>query len=499
MTEGRCAGVLLPIFSLPGQWGVGCLSRHARRFIEQLAEAEQSIWQILPLGPTGFADSPYQSFSTFAGNPLFIDLDQLVSDGLLNPAELVEFDWGVDESQIDYGALYLSRPKALRLAYERAGDFASDPDYQRFAASADGWLDPYALFMTIKQAQGGQPWTQWPEPLRNRHPEALARVGDQYADELGFHRWVQWQFTSQWTGLHAFARSHAVQILGDVPIYVSMDSADIWTKPDLFDLDETGAPREVAGVPPDGFSAGGQLWGNPLYDWPAHRETGFSWWIERLRHQFAHLDMVRLDHFRGLESYWAVPYGDLDASGGRWRPGPGMEFFNAIQQALGELPMVAEDLGYLTDAVRSLRDSSGLPGMQIIQFAFDSRERANYRPHNYGPDTVVYTGTHDNPTLVQWLDSLSEADIRESREYLNNWWTPADQRHWDFIALAMRTVARTVVVPMADYLGLGAEARINTPAVPHDNWRWRMAPEAFTASLSQRMARLATLAERSRP
>lgn len=499
MTNRRRAGVLLPIFSLPGRWGIGSFSRHARQFVRQLADAEQSIWQILPLGPTGYADSPYQSFSTFAGNPHFIDLDVLVADGQLTRAELDELDWGTNATQIDYGALHRSRPAALRLAYGRAGDFTADPSYQEFSAATAGWLDEYALFMTIKQLADGRPWTQWPTELRDRQPQALARVRDQHATELDYYRWTQWQFASQWRVLHAYAQQHQVQILGDVPIYVAMDSADIWTHPELFALAADGTPIEVAGVPPDGFSEGGQLWGNPLYDWDVHRETGFSWWIERLQHQFDSLDMVRLDHFRGLESYWAVPYGDLDARGGQWRPGPGVEFFRAINAAIGELPMVAEDLGYLTEAVHELRAASGLPGMQIIQFAFDSRERGDYRPHNYGRNTVVYTGTHDNPTLVEWFESLSAPDRRMAYEYLNNWWTPDAQRHWDYIALAMRSVASTAIVPMPDYLGLGAEARINTPSIPHDNWRWRMAADAFTASLGERMARLTTLVERSRP
>ena len=497
MVNGRRAGVLLPVFSLPGPWGIGCFSRHAREFVEQLAEAGQSIWQILPLGPTGFGDSPYQSFSTFAGNPLFMDLDHLVDEGLLARAELLDLDWGADATAVDYGALYSSRQRALRLAHSRAGDFTADSGYQGFVASTGGWLDEYALFMTVKGSQGQRSWTQWPEPLRRRVPDALDSVRVEHAVELSFHLWAQWQFARQWRELHSFAADAGVQLLGDLPIYVAMDSADTWAHPEQFDLDERLLPREVAGVPPDGFSATGQLWGNPLYDWPMHRATGFGWWIERLRHQLAQFDLLRLDHFRGLEAYYAVPADAPDASGGQWRPGPGSGFFQALRDGLGELPLVAEDLGYLTDAVRVLREDAGLPGMQIIQFAFDSREPADYWPHNFVRNTVVYTGTHDNPTLAEWFTTLSPADQRRAHTYLNNWWTPPEQLAWDFICEALRSVADTCIVPMADYLGLGAEARINTPATAQGNWRWRMRAEALTPPLVGRMAELTRLVERS--
>lgn len=493
MSERR-AGVLLPVFSLPGEWGIGCFSAHARRFVSELAEAGQTIWQILPMGPTGFGDSPYQSFSTFAGNPYFIDLDQLIADGLLSRDELLGLDWGTDASQIDYGALYASRNKALRLAHSRAG---ADDDFARFVAEADAGLDEYALFMTIKGRQNGAAWTSWPDELRHRDAAALDRVRDADASELDFHRWTQWQFTRQWAALHDFASDAGVHILGDLPIYVAMNSADTWARPELFDLDEDLVPREVAGVPPDGFSATGQLWGNPLYDWAHHRATGYAWWISRLAHQLSAVDCLRLDHFRGLESYYAVPHGDADASRGVWRPGPGADFFAHVQSALGELPMVAEDLGYLTDAVRLLREAAAMPGMQIVQFAFDSREPAEYWPHNFVRETVVYTGTHDNPTLIEWYPTLSERDQRRTRDYLNNHWTPEAELHWDFISEALRSVADTCIVPMADYLGLGAEGRINTPATSHGNWRWRMAPDALTPELIARMRRLSDLVERS--
>lgn len=499
MSAQRRSGVLMPVFSLPGEWGIGCFSRQAERFIEQLAESGQTIWQILPLGPTGFGDSPYQSFSTFAGNPYFIDLDQLVDQGLLTRGELLEFDWGADATRVDYGALHASRDRALRLAHSRDAGFSGEADYRTFAAPAANWLNEFALFMSIKRAQGEQAWTQWPEPLRRRDPQALDRFRDQYADELAYQHWVQWQFDRQWHRLHAVATDAGVQVLGDLPIYVAMDSADAWAHPELFDLDDDLLPREVSGVPPDGFSAAGQLWGNPLYDWQVHKRQHFAWWIERLRHQFALVDVLRLDHFRGLESYYAIRYGAPDASLGRWLPGPGRDFLDTVSAELAGLPLIAEDLGYLTDAVRTLRASAHLPGMQIIQFAFDSREGAEYWPHNFVRDTVVYTGTHDNPTLQQWFATLSPADQLRAHTYLNNWWTPPDQLHWDFIVEALRSVADTCIVPMPDYLGLGAEGRINTPSTSQGNWTWRMTTDAFTPDLVSRIASLTSLVERSDP
>ncbi len=497
MVNGRRAGVLMPIFSLPGEWGIGSFSKHATEFVERLAEAEQSIWQVLPLGPTGYGDSPYQSFSTFAGNPYFIDLDQLVAAGLLSRAELEARNWGNRPDRVDYGALFASRDEVLRLAHSRTGTLAVNQDFVAFTQRSAAWLDDYALFRTIKRNQGGRAWTRWPLALRDRDPQAIAAVRGDYAAELDFQRWLQWIFDQQWQHLHDSARDAGVSILGDLPIYVAMDSADAWANRELFDMAVDGTPREVAAVPPDGFSATGQLWGNPLYNWPVHRQTGYEWWIARLRHQLANFDMVRLDHFRGLESYYAVPSGDADASGGRWYPGPGLELFEALESALGELPMVAEDLGYLTDDVRRLRDDSGLPGMQIIQFAFDSREPADYWPHNFVHNTVVYTGTHDNDTLLGWFDSLSEADRDRARSYLNAWWTPADKVHQDFILAALTSVAQTCIVPMADHLGMGSDGRINTPATAAGNWQWRMTEGAFSHELAAQLASWTRLVERN--
>jgi len=496
MSHGRRAGVLLPVFSLPGNWGIGCLSTSAERFVEQLAAAGQGLWQILPLGPTGYGDSPYQSFSTFAGNPNFIDLDDLVGQELLTRGELLELHWGADPTRVDYGAVHTARNQALRLAYSRVGRLDDDPDYRGFLTGESDWLDEYALFMTIKCQQGLRAWPQWPDALRHREPQALARVREQCADEFGYQLWLQWLFRRQWRRLRAFTADAGVRVLGDLPIYVALDSADAWANPELFDLDDDLRPREVAGVPPDGFSAAGQLWGNPLYDWPAHKATGFAWWIRRLSHQFELFDSLRLDHFRGLESYYAVPHGDPDARGGLWRPGPGLDFFDRVSAALGPLPMVAEDLGFITDAVRVLRETAALPGMQILQFAFDGRERGDYWPHNFVRETVVYTGTHDNPPLQQWWDTLSAADRERARTYLNNWWTPPEQLHWDFIIEALRSVADTCIVPMPDYLGLGAEGRINTPSTTSGNWSWRMTEDAFSPELVRRMARLTALTER---
>lgn len=496
MTMGRQAGVLMPVFSLPGPWGIGSLSAHAERFIHDLAAAGQSLWQILPTGPTGYGDSPYQSFSTFAGNPYFIDLDDLVAQGLLSAADLAALNWGTSPDRIDYGAIYHSRNQALRWAFEHSTGFETDPDFQSFAAGAAHWLDDYASYMTIKASQDHHPWTQWPTGLRHRDPQALGAVAERYPAEMAYHRWTQWVFATHWARIRRCAHQAGVRIIGDIPIYVALDSADAWAHTELFDLDQELTPRQVAGVPPDGFSPTGQLWGNPLYDWPRHAADGYAWWASRLRHQMGLVDIVRLDHFRGLESYFAIPQGESDAHNGVWRPGPGLDFFQAIREQLGEVPMIAEDLGYLTQDVTDLRDRAGLPGMQLLQFAFDSRESSDYWPHNFSRDTVVYTGTHDNDTLLGWFDSLSAADQERAHRYLHNWWTPRDELVWDFITAAQRSVARTCIIPMADYLGLGSQARINTPSRSGGCWRWRMSEQAFTKELIARMAALTTLVER---
>lgn len=491
----RRAGVLAPIFSLPGSRGIGTFSAAAHEFVDRLAEAGQSIWQILPLGPTGYGDSPYSSFSTHAGNPYFIDLDRFVDLGVLSEAELDELDWGQDPGRVDYGALYRSSDRALRLAHSRMDTWREDERFREFLATR-AWLDDYALYMVLKGVNEQRPWTQWPQDLRTRQPEALATARDQYHREVDFEYFKQWVFSVQWDRLHDHAREVGIEIMGDLPIYVQLDSPEVWANTDLFELDAELRPINIAGVPPDGFSATGQLWGNPLYDWEAHRRTGYAWWARRLASQLRRYDILRIDHFRGLQAYWSVPADAPDASGGVWRPGPGMDFFRGVQAHLGEFPVVLEDLGYLTQEVHALREEVGAPGMQLIQFAFDSREPSTQLPHAFRHNGVAYTGTHDNDTIVGWWDALTPADQHRARVYSAGHWTSAEELAWTFITLAMASVADTCVIPLGDYLALGSEGRINTPATSTGNWQWRMTDQP-SRELIARIKELTELTERT--
>ena len=377
----RASGILMPVSSLPGPYGIGCFSQQARAFVDWLVQAGQTFWQILPLGPTSYGDSPYQSFSTFAGNPYFVDLQTLVQEGLLDAEACREADFGSDPGAVDYGRLYQSRLPLLRQAFRRwqALGGPSEPGYQAFLTRNAPWLEDYALFMALKARQGGAAWDGWPQPLRMRQPEALAAARAELAGEMDFHRFVQYQFEAQWQALKAYANGKGVRIIGDIPIYVAFDSADTWAHPELFQLDGDRRPTGVAGVPPDGFSATGQLWGNPLYDWQAHRAAGYRWWIDRMAASYQRYDVVRIDHFRGFDEYYRVPAGAPDASSGAWQKGPGKELFDALQAALGRRPVIAEDLGYLTDSVRQLVADCGFPGMKVLEFAFDSRPTTTRR------------------------------------------------------------------------------------------------------------------------
>lgn len=480
-TSRRRAGILLPVFSLPGSRGIGTLGAAARQFIDLLADHDQQIWQILPLCPPGYGGSPYSSYSTHAGNTLFIDLDQLLKAGWLTPEELESLDWGADPRKVDYAALEASSQAALRKAFARCPNFQTDPDYLSFAKRSF-WLEDYAMFRAIKQSQGGKSWIDWPEPLRNRNPEALHQIGNELAAEIAFYRFGQWIFDRQWDDLHAYAQKRGVKILGDIPIYVSLDSVDTWVNPALFQLGKDKRPLFIAGVPPDGFSAAGQVWGNPLYNWPKHRDTSFEWWTRRVEVQLKRVDMLRIDHFRGLESYFAIPPEADSAAEGHWEQGPGIEFFRVLSERLGGLPFVLEDLGYLTDEVRRLREDTGLPGLQLIQFAFDSREPANYWPFEMPRNSVVYTGTHDNDTLRGWFASLSEKDQELARTYTASQSVPEADLPEVFVTLALTSVADTCIIPMADYLGLDSSGRINTPAKADGNWSWRMTAADLTAA-----------------
>ena len=487
----RSCGILLPVFALPSPYGIGTLGQAAYDFVDFLRQAGQSWWQMLPLGPTGYGDSPYQSFSSYAGNPYFIDPDLLRRDGLLTAQEIASLAWGSDPARVDYAALYENRFVLLQKAAERG--WARDrAEVQLFARQNAQWLPDYALYMAVKRHFDEKPWTQWPdEAIRLRKPEAMAQYRQMLAGDIRMFTYSQFLFFRQWNALRAYAHEQGVGIIGDLPIYVSMDSADVWAEPAFFQLDSNGYPTETAGVPPDCFSRDGQLWGNPLYRWEAMRADGYGWWIRRVDGAAKLYDMLRIDHFRGFESYWAVPYGDTTAKNGHWVKGPGMDLVQVLLNWFPQMQFIAEDLGFLTPEVRKLLADSGLPGMKVLEFAFDSREPSNYLPHLYTPHCVCYTGTHDNAPLPAWKEEADPDDLALAVQYLGL--NEEEGFHWGVLRGGMSSVAELFVAQMQDYLGLGAESRINTPGEPAGNWQWRLHPGQLTAALSRRMAHMARL------
>ncbi len=487
----RAAGVLLHPTSLPGPHGVGELGPEALRWLDLLAAAGQRVWQVLPLGPTGYGDSPYQSFSTFAGNPYLIDVGALAAEGLLDDDDLDALR-ELPSARVDFGALYARKLPLLRRAADAflAAGGAGEPGFAAFARRASAWLDDFALFMALKEASGGAPWTAWERPLRLREPAALADAAERLADEVARQRVWQWWFHRQWTSVKARAAEVGVRVLGDVPIFVALDSADVWANPELFHLGEDGRPTVVAGVPPDYFSATGQRWGNPLYRWDVVRERGYAWWVARLRHALDQADLVRIDHFRGFAAYWEIPASEPTAVRGRWVEGPGADLFEALRRELGGLPVVAEDLGVITPDVERLRDGFGLPGMKVLQFAFAGGADDPYLPHNYDRRCVVYTGTHDNDTTRGWYAAAPEAERDHVRRYLGR---PAEEVVDGLVRLAYASVADLAVVPLQDHLGLGPEARMNTPGREHGNWSWRFAWEDVPDRLAPHLLGLATV------
>lgn len=489
----RASGILMHITSLPSPHGIGTLGKQAWDFVDFLQRAGQKYWQILPLGPTGFGDSPYQTDSAFAGNPYLIDLDLLQEDGLLTREEIDAPFWGDDPQQVDYGALYASRRDLLYRAYQRGWERDREA-VTAFGSRCAGWLPDYALFTALKRHFGMRSWTEWPDDdvrLR-RSAETLARYEDLLRDEVQFCIYRQYLFFRQWDALREHARQAGISIIGDVPIYVPMDSADVWAQSRYFQLDGTRRPTAVAGVPPDYFTADGQLWGNPLYDWDVMKEDGYDWWIQRLRAAGRLYDVVRIDHFRGLESYWAVPYGDENARRGQWRKGPGEDFITAVKNAFPHMTVIAEDLGYMTPEVIALREFSGYPGMKVLQFAFDSREPSNHLPHCYTAQCVCYTGTHDNATLRQWLEEAGPEDVAYAREYLGL--NQEEGLCTGVIRGGMSSVAELFVAQMQDWLELPGSTRMNVPGVlGRGNWRWRMLPGAITEELEKKIARMTAL------
>ena len=483
----RASGILLPVSSLPGPWGIGTLGEEARRFVDFLAAAGQTYWQILPVGPTGYGDSPYQSFSAFAANPYFIDPGILIRQGLLTEEE-AEADWGENPARVDYGALYASRHTLLQKAADRLPD--GDSGFSAWQKEQSAWLEDYALFMALKEENDQQSWYHWPDEVRLRRPDALAKARQRLAGRVDYWKKVQYLFYRQWAELLAYAHQKGVQIIGDIPIYVSPDSSDIWADPELFQTDEDRRLTRVAGCPPDAFAADGQFWGNPLYDWPRHKATGYAWWLRRLRHALTIYDVVRIDHFRGFESYYSIPARDTTAQNGSWQPGPGMDFISAIHAAMPGARIIAEDLGYLTPQVKELLEGSGYPGMKVLQFAFDRREAGDYLPHNYLNNSVVYTGTHDNTTTAAWEAEAHPEDVARARAYLHTADEPLVE---SFIRAALASVSNTAIVPMQDWLGLGGEARMNVPSRPWGNWQWRVEQSALTPQLAGRIAALTEL------
>ncbi len=483
----RESGILLSVASLPSRYGIGCFSKEAYEFVDQLKAAGQSYWQILPLGPTSYGDSPYQSFSTFAGNPYYISLENLIDEGLLTREECEAADLGDNAGLVDYEKLYENRFPLLRKAYERSGA-GNDPEFLRFKAENAWWLDDYALYMAVKARFDQAAWTQWAKDIRLRWQNALDYYRRELYFDIEFHQYLQYLFMSQWNRLKAYANSRGIRIVGDIPIYVALDSADAWASPELFQLDENNAPQAVAGCPPDGFSATGQLWGNPLYRWDYHRQTGYGWWIKRLSYCYRLYDVVRIDHFRGFDQYFSIPAGAENAVGGHWEQGPGIELFRRVKEALGDKEIIAEDLGYVTDSVRRLVAETGYPGMKVLEFAFDSRDSgcaSDYLPHNYPENCVAYTGTHDNETIAGWFDSIKPEEQKLARDYLCDHYTPVEELHLPFISLVMRSQARMCIIPLQDYLGLGNDCRINTPSTVGENWRWRLVPGQMSEAVTE--------------
>ncbi|MCM1044175.1 MAG: 4-alpha-glucanotransferase [Candidatus Gastranaerophilales bacterium] len=489
----RRAGILMPVSSLPSRYGIGTFGRASYDFVDFLEKAGQKLWQILPLGPTGYGDSPYQSFSTFAGNPYYIDLEELIRKGYLTKEECDACDFGSCAQDIDYEKIYLSRFQVLRKAWQRATERGADQtfDYLRFVEENSYWLEDYALYTAVKDIFGGVCFLEWDEDIRLRKKKALARYREKLAEEIDFCKFQQYLFWTQWQKLKAYANKKGIRIVGDIPIYVALDSADTWANPKLFQLDESGKPVGVAGCPPDAFAVTGQLWGNPLYNWKYHKKTEYKWWIQRIAHCYRLYDVLRIDHFRGFDAYWFVPYGDATAENGHWEKGPGYELFAAIKKELGKMPVIAEDLGFLTDSVVKLVKKTGYPSMKVLQFAFEAGQDSEYLPHHYDKNCVVYTGTHDNDSTLGWMRQMPAKDLRFAMQYLQL--ESKRELPWALIRAAIACSADTAIIPMQDYLGLGSESRINVPSTLGSNWRWRMEEGVLSKELARKIKKMTKL------
>lgn len=495
----RACGVLLPIFSLPSKYGIGCFSKEAYEFVDFLKKAGQTYWQILPLGPTSYGDSPYQAFSTFAGNPYFIDLEELIRLKWLSRKDCEAIDWGQTDcangsDYVNYEKMYLNRFKILKKAFKKS-DIAKDPKFNAFVKQSKEWLIDYATYMAIKDAHGGVSYLEWEEDIRLRKPGALKKWQEDYKEEILFYEFQQYLFFTQWKRLKEYANRQGIKIIGDLPIYVSLDSADTWANPELFWLDENRYPVRVAGCPPDYFSADGQLWGNPLYAWEYHQKTGYAWWLKRFKACFELFDIVRIDHFRGFASYYTIPYGHTNARKGQWLKGPGWDLFKIVKEEFANNPVIAEDLGFITADVRRLIKRCGYPGMKILIYGFDEDDISEHSPIAFEHNCVVYSGTHDNDTIASWFKiGFNQREREYIKQYMG--FKKNIDAPWAFIRSGMSSVADTAIFPLQDYLKLGIEAKINTPSTIGDNWKWRLIPGKLTEELAQQMKAMAKLYHR---
>ncbi len=490
----RSSGILMPVYALPSPYGIGTLGKAAYDFADFLHAAGQGYWQMLPLGPTSYGDSPYQSFSTFAGNPYFIDLDLLIADGLLTAEEVQCARWGTNPRYVDYGKIYESRFPVLRRAYSRGWQYDRE-EVSRFAAE-NPWVSSYADYMALKQHFGMKSWQQWPDAAVRCHsapgfPAAMERYRALLREDIQFYMYLQYLFFKQWSALKDYVHSLGIRIIGDLPIYVAMDSADVWAEPEFFQLDENMVPAAVSGVPPDYFSADGQLWGNPLYRWDRMEEDGFGWWLRRVDGAGKLYDVIRIDHFRGFDEYWSVPSDESTAKNGCWVKGPGMKLVGVLNGWFPQLSFIAEDLGYPTPGVAQLLQDSGWPGMKVLEFAFDSRDSSSYLPHSYGPNCICYTGTHDNSPLALWKEEAAPEDVAYACEYLGL--NEEEGFNWGMIRGGMSSVACLFVAQMQDYLGLGLHHRTNVPGTTSGNWQWRLLPGEASQALARRLRHITEL------
>jgi len=507
MSFPRASGILLHPTSLPSQFGIGDLGKEAYQFADFLASTGQRLWQALPLGPTGYGNSPYQCLSVFAGNPLLISLERLVEDKFLEPADLEKAP-SFPKDRVDYDSVIKFKTPLLKKSFEtfqRKAAPGKQKQFEVFCQQNASWLETYSLFMALKEAHGLAAWNTWEGDIRRRHPKSLERWSKKLTHEIYCHKYQQYQFFKQWSKLKRYCNERGIRFIGDMPIFIALNSVEVWSHPEMFYLDDSDNPTVVAGVPPDYFSKTGQLWGNPLYRWDVIARDGYAWWIERFRATRDMVDIIRLDHFRGFEKYWEIPATDTTALNGRWVPGSGAELFQAVQNALGALPIIAEDLGVITPEVDALREQFGFPGMRVLQFTFGSDPKADdYRPHNYPRNCVVYTGTHDNNTTIGWFRGEDVKDSTQSRKererekqvalkYLG---TDGHEINWDFIRLALRSPADTAIIPMQDILGLGSEARMNLPGTTEGNWCWRFVPDMLTKEIKARLKKLTALSGR---